>query len=515
MKRLICLFCCAVMLFALICPVCAEEDLDQLHQQIIESVTTGQPLDVSAYGLTRDELQEIYQDLLYKGLFPWYVDSYVDWSSASDGTVTTLIPRDMRDRGFDEDLYERSMAELIAATCHEGMTQEQMVLSVHDYIVARTQYTARNVLNNGYHALVKKETRCYGYSQLFLRVMERLGIPCKTVICDDTGDGSGHAWNVVCLNDNWYHLDLTWDDPVMDVNGRVMHDHFLKADWEFNSKSNGHTFDWEIDVVCKDLTYAFDPYWDHVTSPIVFADSKTAYFCVDNPAGIFIFARDLATGVDTQLYWMEQPAVMLSGNYYYCHSYGLNVRGGRIWFNTPEAVYSVTTDGTDLRTEYACDTLSKGVILHGFYVEQNVLYLSFTDIDGNITKKQIALTDGIDHIHSYQTKIVEATCTENGYLRHYCDCGVTYDTKSTEPLGHELILEAPGSNRQICQNCDYFIEEITQTDPAQQQESPAPSPESKSWFYRAIPVILPVGICIVATCILVPILAAKKRKNNQ
>lgn len=513
MKRCLSLISCCLLLLSLMIPVHAEDEYDELRRQIIESVTIGQPLDVSAYGLTRDELQEIYQDMLHRGLFPWYVDSYVDWSSGPDGTITAMIPRDMRDRGFDEDLYERSIAELIAATCHEGMTQEQMVLSVHDYIVVHTQYSYLGTVNNGYHALVKGETACYGYAQLFMRVMERLDIPCKIVICDDTGDGVGHAWNVVNLNGNWYHLDLTWDDPTMDVNGRVMHNHFLKTDRQFKSKSNGHTFDWETDVECNDRTYASGLYWDQVMSPIVFADGQTAYYCINNAAGVFIFEKDLATGKDTQLYWMEQPAVMLSGNYYYCRSYGLNVRGDRIWFNTPEAVYSVTTAGLDLRTEYTCETLKQGVILHGFYVEQNTLYLTFSDIDGNVTKKQIELTDNIDHIHRYETKIVEATCTENGYLHHCCDCGVTYDTKPTEPLGHELIQETAGSNRQICQNCDYFIEEITQTEPAQPRESPSPRPECKSWFHHALPVILPVCICVVVTCILVPILVTKKKRK--
>ena len=25
---------------------------------------------------------------------------------------------------------------------------------------------------------------------------------------------NNHIWNVVNINNNWYHIDLTWDDPV-------------------------------------------------------------------------------------------------------------------------------------------------------------------------------------------------------------------------------------------------------------------------------------------------------------
>ncbi len=32
-------------------------------------------------------------------------------------------------------------------------------------------------------------------------------------------DGGGHAWNMVKLDNEWYNLDATWDDPVSDRNG--------------------------------------------------------------------------------------------------------------------------------------------------------------------------------------------------------------------------------------------------------------------------------------------------------
>ena len=37
-----------------------------------------------------------------------------------------------------------------------------------------------------------------------------------------------HVWNAVYLNNKWYHLDLTWDDPVAS-NGKdyLEHDYFL------------------------------------------------------------------------------------------------------------------------------------------------------------------------------------------------------------------------------------------------------------------------------------------------
>ena len=36
-----------------------------------------------------------------------------------------------------------------------------------------------------------------------------------------------HIWNAVNINNEWLHLDLTWDDPVTDTNENVLLDDFF------------------------------------------------------------------------------------------------------------------------------------------------------------------------------------------------------------------------------------------------------------------------------------------------
>ena len=456
MRRFMILFCCCVLLLGIIVPIYAKDEYDELCRQIAESVSTGEPVDVSAYGLTREELQDIYQDMCHRGLLPWYVDTYADWSSGPDGKITRIVPRDMRDRGFDEITYERSMAELIAATCHEGMTQEQMVLSVHDYIATQVQFSYLSVHNNGYQALVNKQSACYGYALLFMRVMEQMNIPCQIVICEDTGDGIGHAWNVVCLNENWYHIDVTWDDPTKDVYGRVMHRHFLKTDKEFKSKKNGHTFDWEVDVKCTDRTYAYNPFWEDITSPVLFTDDNSAYYRKDDGDCTYIYKLDLQTNKESLVYKQKLSPVRLANVYYYSYAHGLVIRNDRIWFSTAQAVYSVTLSGEDLRTEYTCETLDEGIVLCGFHIMQNELYLTFVNIEDEITKTQIPLTDDGGHIHSYQSQSVKATCDKNGYKQHTCACGIVFYTDHTPKSGHDMVLEQTQDGQKlICRRCGH------------------------------------------------------------
>ena len=58
--------------------------------------------------------------------------------------------------------------------------------------------------------------------------MDILGIPCETIT--GTAGGIGHAWNAVMLDDEWYMVDVTWDDPVPDTPGQVLYGYFNITD---------------------------------------------------------------------------------------------------------------------------------------------------------------------------------------------------------------------------------------------------------------------------------------------
>lgn len=52
---------------------------------------------------------------------------------------------------------------------------------------------------------------CEGYSRAFKTLCDACGISC--VISDGLGDGEPHMWNYVLIDDKWYGVDVTWNDP--------------------------------------------------------------------------------------------------------------------------------------------------------------------------------------------------------------------------------------------------------------------------------------------------------------
>lgn len=63
---------------------------------------------------------------------------------------------------------------------------------------------------------------CEAYSRALKVLCDACGIPC--VLVDGLGDGGAHMWNSVCIDDKWYAVDVTWNDPSGPIVPRSGHE---------------------------------------------------------------------------------------------------------------------------------------------------------------------------------------------------------------------------------------------------------------------------------------------------
>ena len=71
---------------------------------------------------------------------------------------------------------------------------------------------------------------CDGYAYAFQKIMKHLHIPCRFVV--GRSGKIGHGWNMVKLEGKWYHIDVTFDDPIVngsDANTIPRYKYFLKS----------------------------------------------------------------------------------------------------------------------------------------------------------------------------------------------------------------------------------------------------------------------------------------------
>lgn len=108
----------------------------------------------------------------------------------------------------------------IESIVHEAMheqTRYDTIKAVHSYFVRNFRY-AHNHTNDARYSsatsvFLYRESICEGFALAYATVMNRIGIPCGIVLGKSSLDGHvcDHAWNIVQLGYNFYHIDVTWD----------------------------------------------------------------------------------------------------------------------------------------------------------------------------------------------------------------------------------------------------------------------------------------------------------------
>ena len=145
---------------------------------------------------------------------------------------------------------------VVAQVVTDGMSSYDIAKALHDYLVLNCAYDMRlysgNMPQTSYTAqgaLMDHTAVCSGYAKAYELLMEIAGIPCEYVSGYATG---GHAWNLVEIDGEWYHVDTTWDDPIPNREGYVRYDYFLKSDSYM--RQHQHT-SWSADRACTSTKY--------------------------------------------------------------------------------------------------------------------------------------------------------------------------------------------------------------------------------------------------------------------
>ena len=149
-----------------------------------------------------------------------------------------------------EIILDYKIDEIIKNKITDDMDAVNKIKTIHDYIINNTKYdqnrSDKNIFeyksNNAYGVLIEGYGICSGYTDSMMLFLEKLNIKSYKVSSEN------HVWNKVFINNNWYNLDLTWDDPVnSDGSDSLEHNFFLVNDDEMlkNDKTE-HTYNEDV-----------------------------------------------------------------------------------------------------------------------------------------------------------------------------------------------------------------------------------------------------------------------------
>ena len=114
-------------------------------------------------------------------------------------------------------------------------TLSEYLLSIHNSILKEASYDYSFSDPGVYEAfgvLVDGTGVCESYSRAFQYLCQCIGVD-NILVVGLSGD-EPHMWNMIMLDDDWYHSDLTWDD---EDNGSIIYDFFCFND--MNLKTYG------------------------------------------------------------------------------------------------------------------------------------------------------------------------------------------------------------------------------------------------------------------------------------
>lgn len=157
-----------------------------------------------------------------------------------------------------------------------SMSPLEKALVLHDYLITNTQYLEEKSKEYRYSewgGFLKGRANCQGYSLAYGILMQEAGIPVRYVVSEEML----HMWNQIKIGGKWYHVDVTWDDPLdtrlkRDQYGLVLHDRFLCSTQKMKEKGY-----YGFQAKSAKSTKYDNKFWTEITSEIFYRSGKWLY----------------------------------------------------------------------------------------------------------------------------------------------------------------------------------------------------------------------------------------------
>lgn len=496
----------------------ANIDWEEVRAAVKADVKAHQSeIDLTVFGITcsNDETSDPTPDfqtlknILYYE--PCLLRTVNGFSYTPDGGhVLNVYPNYM----YSEEEYNSMLSECEDAILsieygvrdNNALSDAEKCLIIHDRLAAWAEYDYENLLEENvpeesycpYGVLVLGTGVCDGYARTYDWILDDLGI--ENYYVDSVS--LGHAWNIIVLDGEKYFADITNDDPVWDVSGRVYHNNFLIS---YSTFVSTHKPADDFDTSPSSTLYENMP-WSGVSGECVLINGEIYY---PEKSGTTVTVKKLtADGSETvfkktNLKWPAPNSRFWEDVYTYITQIGDN-----IIYNTPTEIrqYNVASGEDSLVLAPDLSEYPEYTRIYGLTQKDGVIYYDLsaspnydaqtkentqsleycTEHENNITLYNRAascteqgeakficpdcrkitkkIISGEQHSLGEWIETLKPNCKDNGIKIRYCaNCSYS-ETEDIEPLGHDYIdheakaatcTEAGWNAYQTCSRCNY------------------------------------------------------------
>ncbi len=233
------------------------------------------------------------------------------------------------------------------------MTDFERAKTINDYVVQLATYTEQgSTEGQSVFELISEETAvCQAYALLAYRLFLASDLDAKYVY--GYSEDQLHAWNLVSIDDDWYHLDTTWNDVDPEEPYTVSYEYFLVNDEKLSQDHLWATENY-FAATSDDYDFMHDMWYANTVDTVIYYNSLN-----DNK----VYSYDVATNENKQI---TETAC------YYLATYS-------------DSIYCSDYDNAGYLTKINVDDGSEEVLFEdevlNLYIQDGILY--YETLDGS------------------------------------------------------------------------------------------------------------------------------------
>ena len=348
----------------------------------------GSVLDIASLSIPADQISDVV--MLFINRHPEYYWLSFEFCDVENGIAVTLYEDvkpfmgKSRSTVFGSSSLEEATKKALAVVKPE-MSDLEKALVLHDYIALNTEYDYQGYLNGNLPnsvftiegTLVEGKAVCQGYALAYQYLLNKVGIESKYV----ASSAMNHGWNLVKIFGRWYHVDVTWDDPVWDQLGQVKHQYFLLSDAGIMGLKH---YSWEVwdngtETAPAAVSEVYNTYfWRNIDTGIWYYKEKMYYMEISSTTvgqikcqSIYDSSATVLATVDMKWPYVGMP------NYYWGNSSKTILYNGQFYYSGPDALYRINLDGSG-NTKIA-DVRYTNQYVYGFAYSNGAFWIALHD----------------------------------------------------------------------------------------------------------------------------------------
>ncbi|MEE0957880.1 MAG: dockerin type I domain-containing protein [Ruminococcus sp.] len=377
--------------------ITAYEEYVSQHMDALETLTNGlrnheSTISLRTNGVKSEDFHMLYHAVVHMNPELFYVGENFQYSLYYNGStpyVANVYPYYTFTAGevaqmmtaFDE------KSEYFLSKVNENMSDFEKALILHDELILHSNYLLEG---DTYTLMVDGTGKCEDYSRAYAFLLAQVGIKSEMIF----SEVMCHQWLKVCIDGTYYHVDPTWDDPIVvepnqyaqsgetrpnGYQGRAYHTNFLVSDSLIQSEN------FEMQHVYFDTYHESPSTYDNAQ----FRNIRSAFGYVD---GDLYTMRYNSNDYTTQLVCYDPDddtfqTVQFYDFYWSAGQQGfwvnsfsnLQVCDDILYFNGHDGVYTYDP-ATGQSLKYADDPAQNDI--YGMYINNRTIYV-YTAPDPN------------------------------------------------------------------------------------------------------------------------------------